>query len=142
MFEKLTYGVRTVYLEAVACAAELLEQSEIMERGANEDKLHIELLACLSAKLVRPEEDPMRMVKEQRRTELAQQARGFAGHLSVGNAGLYVQKLRGGRWNRLNDLWAAECRRTLYCLCSDGLAHHGGTIPDEVARRKTHFLAA
>src|SRR5260370_8535599 len=96
MFEKLTNSIRTVYFKTVRRAAELLEQSEVVECSADEDKLHIELLACLPTKLVRPEEDAMRMVKEQRRTEFPQQAGCFAGHLSVRNPSLPLFKFYCG----------------------------------------------
>jgi len=93
MFEKLTNRIRTVYFETIRRAAELLEQSEVVECGTDEDKLRIERLACLPTKLVRPEEDAMRMVEEQRRTEFPKQAGCFAGKLSVRNPSLHVLKL-------------------------------------------------
>src|SRR5882757_1205291 len=109
MFEKLANGVRAVYLEAVSCAAELLEQSEIVECGANEDQLHVKLLACLPAKLVRPEENPMRMVKEKSRAEFAQQAGGFAGHLSFRNPGCTCRKFEAG----VGTAWMTLGRRNV-----------------------------
>ena len=45
MFEKLTNSIGTVYFETIRRAAELLEQSEVVECGTDEDKLRIELLA-------------------------------------------------------------------------------------------------
>jgi len=92
MFEKLTSSIRTVYFETIRRAAELLEQSEVVECGTDEDKLRIETLACLPTQLVRPEEDAMRVVKEQRRTEFPKQAGCFAGKLSVRNPSLQVLK--------------------------------------------------
>jgi hypothetical protein len=50
-----------------------------VECGTDEDKLRIELFACLPTKLVRPEEDAMRMVKEQRRTEFPEAGRLLRG---------------------------------------------------------------
>ena len=48
MFEKLPNSIRTVYFKTIRRAAELLEQSEVVECGTDEDKLRIELLAvCL-----------------------------------------------------------------------------------------------
>src|SRR5947208_701677 len=79
MFEELTNSIRTVDFKTIRRAAERLEQAEVVECGTDEDKLRIELLACLSTKLVRPEEDAMRMVEEQRRAEFPKQAGGFAG---------------------------------------------------------------
>jgi len=93
MFEKLTNSIRTVYFKTIRRAAELLEQSEVVECGTDEDKLRIERLACLPTKLVRPEEDAMGMVKEQRRTEFPKQAGCFAGKLSVRHPSLHVLKL-------------------------------------------------
>ena len=93
MFEELTNSIRTVYFKTIRRAAKLLEQSEIVECGTDEDKLRIDLLACLPTKLVRPEEDAMRMVKEQRRTEFPKQAGCFAGKLSVRNPSLHVRVL-------------------------------------------------
>ena len=93
MFEKLTSRIRTVYFKTIRGAAKRLEQSEVVECGTDEDKLRIERLACLPTKLVRPEEDAMRVVKEQRRTEFPKQAGCFAGELSVRNASLQVLKV-------------------------------------------------
>ncbi len=93
MFEKLTSRIRTVYFKTIRGAAKRLEQSEVVECGTDEDKLRIERLACLPTKLVRPEEDAMRVVKEQRRTEFPKQAGCFAGELSVRNACLQVLKV-------------------------------------------------
>src|SRR5437660_10105212 len=93
MFEKLTNSIRTVYFKTIRRAAELLEQSEVVECGTDEDKLRIERLACLPTKLVRPEEDAMSMVKEQRRTEFTKQAGCIAGKLRVRDAGAHVPQL-------------------------------------------------
>jgi hypothetical protein len=91
--EKLTNSIRTVYFKAIRRAAKRLEQSEVVECGTDEDKLRIERLARLPTKLVRPEEDAMRMVEEQRRTEFPKQAGCFAGELCVGNLGSHVLKV-------------------------------------------------
>ena len=92
MFEKLTNSIRTVDFETIRRAAKLLEQSEVVECGTDEDKLRIERLACLPTKLVRPEEHAMRMVEEQRRTEFSKQAGCLAGQLSVRNPSLHMLK--------------------------------------------------
>jgi len=92
MFEKLTHSIRTVYFKTIRRTAELLEQSEVVECGTDEDELRIERLACLPTKLVRPEEDAMRMVKEERRNEFPKQAGCFASQLSVRNPSLHVLK--------------------------------------------------
>ena len=93
MLEKLTSSIRTVYFKTIRRAAKRLEQSEVVECGTDEDKLRIERLARLPPKFGRPEEDAMRMVEEQRRTEFPKQAGGLAGKLSVRNARLDVLKL-------------------------------------------------
>src|ERR1700687_5128201 len=69
MLEKLTYRVRTIDFETVSGTTELLKQTQIVESRADEHKLHIELLSRLAPHLVRPEEDAMRMIKQQRRAE-------------------------------------------------------------------------
>jgi hypothetical protein len=92
MFEKLTSSIRTVYFKTIRRAAKLLEQSEVVECRTDEDKLRIERLACLPTQLVCLEEDAMRVVKEQRRTEFPKQAGCFAGELSVRNPSLQVLK--------------------------------------------------
>ena len=49
MFEELANSIGTVHLEAIGFAAELLQESQIMEGCGNEDELHIELLSRSSA---------------------------------------------------------------------------------------------
>jgi hypothetical protein len=72
MFEKLTHRVRTIDFETVSGTTELLKQTQIVESRADEHKLHIELLSRLAPHLVRPEEDAMRMIEQQRRAEFSQ----------------------------------------------------------------------
>src|SRR5580700_7807915 len=64
VFEKLTHSVGAIDFETIVGAAELLEQTKIVEGGANEQKLDIELLSGLTPHLVGPEEHPMRMVDQ------------------------------------------------------------------------------
>jgi hypothetical protein len=45
--KELANGVGAVYLEPVIIAAELLQQTEIMKRCADEQQLNIEPLSCL-----------------------------------------------------------------------------------------------
>src|SRR4029077_19710991 len=125
MFQKLKNKICTVYFKTIRRTAKLLEQSEVVECGTDEDKLRIELLACLPRKLVRPEEDAMRMVKEQRRTEFPKQAGCFAGKLSVRDPSLHGLKFWGGGRNWQNDLWGAEARRVVYSPWCGGLAQFG-----------------
>ena len=63
MLEKLTSSIRTVHFKTIRRAAKRLEQSEVVERGTDEDKLRIERLARLPPKFGRPEEDAMRMLR-------------------------------------------------------------------------------
>ena len=70
MFEELADGVRAVNFKAICRAAELLQQAQIVECGTDKQKLYVEFFPCLPAKLVGPEEDPVRVVKQQRRAEL------------------------------------------------------------------------
>jgi hypothetical protein len=72
MLQKLTHRVRTIDVETVSGTTELLEQTQIVERGADEHKLHVELLSRLATHLVCPEEHAMRMVDQNRRTEFSQ----------------------------------------------------------------------
>ncbi len=72
MLKELTDRVRTVDFETVSGTTELLKQTQIVEGSADEHKLHIELLSRLAPHLVRPEEDAMRMVEQQRRAEFSQ----------------------------------------------------------------------
>ncbi len=47
VFKELANGVGAVYLEPVTFAAELLQQTEIMKRRADEQQLSVERLSCL-----------------------------------------------------------------------------------------------
>jgi hypothetical protein len=47
VLKELANGVGAVYLEPVIIAAELLQQTEIMKRCADEQQLNIEPLSCL-----------------------------------------------------------------------------------------------
>jgi hypothetical protein len=47
VLKELANGVGAVYLEPVIIAAELLQQTEIMKRRADEQQLSIERLSCL-----------------------------------------------------------------------------------------------
>jgi hypothetical protein len=64
VLKELANGVGAVHLEPVIIAAELLQQTEIMKRRADEQQLSIEWLSSLSPKLVGPEEDTMRVVEK------------------------------------------------------------------------------
>src|ERR1700689_2316581 len=116
MLEELTNGVGAVYLEPVICAAELLQQTEIMKRGADEQQFSIERISCLPSQLVGPEKNTMRVVEEQRRAELMEEPGCFASQLSVRNPGLYLLKLQCRRGNRQNDLRAPESWSRVCCL--------------------------
>jgi hypothetical protein len=72
VFEKLTHRVRAIDFETIVGAAELLEQTKIVEGGANKQKLDIELLPGLTPHLVGPEETAMRMVDQYRLAEFSQ----------------------------------------------------------------------
>jgi len=47
VLKELANGVGTVHLEPVIIAAELLQQTEIMKRRADEQQLSVERLSCL-----------------------------------------------------------------------------------------------
>src|ERR1700694_257531 len=104
MFEELADGVRTINFKAIGRAAELLQQAKIMECSADKQKLCIELFPCLPAKLVCPEEDAVRVVEEQRYTELSEKSGGLARQLTIRDSVLYVLKLRRWCWHRENCL--------------------------------------
>ncbi len=93
VLKELANGVGAVYLEPVIIAAELLQQTEIMKRRADEQQLSIERLSGLSSQLIGPEEDTMRVVEEQRRAELVEEPGCFPGQLSVRNSGLCFLEL-------------------------------------------------
>ena len=93
VLKELANGVGAVYLEPVIIAAELLQQTKIMKRRADEQQLSIELLSCLPSQLIGPEEDTMRVVEEQRRAELVEEPGCFPSQLSVRNPGLCVLEL-------------------------------------------------
>src|SRR6266851_1923895 len=93
VLKELASGIGAVYLEPVIIAAELLQQTEIMKRGADEQQLSIERLPCLPSQLIGPEEDPMRVVEEQRRAELVEEPGYFPSQLRVWNLWLYFLEL-------------------------------------------------
>ena len=87
VLKELANGVGAVYLEPVTFAAELLQQTEIMKRRADEQQLSVEHLPCLPSQLIGPKEDTMRVVEEQRRAELVEEPGCFPSQLSVWNSG-------------------------------------------------------
>ena len=91
--QELANGVGAVHLEPVISAAEFLQQAEIMKCRADEQQFFIECLSCLSSQLIGPEEDPMRVVEEQRRTELMEEPGCLPSQLRVWNLGLYFLEL-------------------------------------------------
>jgi hypothetical protein len=101
-FEELADGVRTINFKAIGGAAELLQQAKIMECGADKEKLHIEFFPCLPAKLVCPEEDPVRVVEQERRAELPQKSARLASQLTIRDSIFYALKLRRRCWYREN----------------------------------------
>jgi hypothetical protein len=111
MLQKLTDSVSPIDFEAVRSAAEFPEQAKIVKRGADEQKLNIELPACLPAELVRPEKDAMGVVEQKRSAELAQKAGRFARQFAIGDSSLHVLKLNGGSWHRQDHTGAAKGRR-------------------------------
>jgi hypothetical protein len=114
--KELANGVGAVYLEPVIFAAELLQQTEIMKCGADEQQFDIECLSCLLSQLIGPEEDPMRVIEEQGCTELMEEPGCFPSYLSVRNSRLHFLELRCWRRNRQNDLGRAESRSRVRCL--------------------------
>jgi hypothetical protein len=98
MFEELADGVRTIDFKAIGRAAELRQQAKIMECSADKQKLCIEWLPCLPAKLVRPEEDAVRVVEQQRRAELPEKAGRLASQLTIRDSIFYALKLRRRCW--------------------------------------------
>ncbi len=125
MFEELADGVRTINFKAIGGAAELLQQTKIMECSADKQKLDIEFFSCLPTKLICPEEDAVRVVEEQSRAELPEKSGGLASQLSIGDSILYALKLRRRCWYRGELSWAAETpappaqtdRRQVYSTC-------------------------
>jgi hypothetical protein len=64
MFEELANGVRAVNLEAIVGTRELLQKSHVVEGRADKEQFLIILLAGLTARLVRPKEGAMGVVKQ------------------------------------------------------------------------------
>src|SRR3984893_10247607 len=93
VLKELANGIGAVYLEPIIIAAELLQQTEIMKRRADEQQLNIEWLSCLPSQLIGPEEDTMRVVEEQRRAELVEEPGCFPSQLRVWNLWLYFLEL-------------------------------------------------
>jgi hypothetical protein len=91
--KELPNGVCAVHFEPVISAAEFLQQAEIMKCRADEKQFIVECLSCLSSQLIGPEEDPMRVVEEQRSTELMEEPGCLPSQLRVWNLGLYFLDL-------------------------------------------------
>src|SRR5260370_15270065 len=91
--KELPNGVCAVHLEPVISAAEFLQEAEIMKCRADEQQFSIECLSCLPPQLIGPEEDPMRVVEEQRCTELMEEPCCLPSQLRVWNLGLYFLEL-------------------------------------------------
>ena len=106
---KLTHRVCTIDFEPVTGTTKLLEQTHIVEGSADEQKLPIELLPCLAAHLVCPEEGAMRMVVQQRRAEFSQQTGRLTSYSSVGNTGLHMLELGRGSGHRYDGLGTSKC---------------------------------
>src|ERR1700694_4245450 len=106
--QKPAHRVRTIDLETVSGTAELLEQTQIVEGGADEHELHVELLSCLAPHLVCPEEHAMRMVDQNRRAEFSQKAGRLTSHFCVGNSLLHMLKLGRRGWHGKDGLGAAK----------------------------------
>src|SRR5579864_5946507 len=87
-----------------------------MECSANKQKLHIEFFSRLPAKLICPKEDAMRVVEEQRGTELSQKPSSLASQLRIGYPVLYMLKLCLRGWNRKNYLGPPKGRPCLHRL--------------------------
>src|SRR5260370_24432332 len=122
MFEELADGVRTINFKAIGGAAELLQQSKIVECSAGKQKLDIEFFSCLPAKLIFPEEDAVRGVEEQSRAELPEKSGSLASQLTIRNSILYALKLRRRCWHRENCLAPPKHRPRLRRLtCGGGL---------------------
>ena len=98
MFEELADSGGAVNFKAISRAAELLLQAKIMECRADKQKLYIEFFSRLPAKLVCPEEDAVRVVKEQRRAELSQKSGRLASQLTIRDSIFYALKLRRRCW--------------------------------------------
>ena len=91
--KELPNGVCTVHFEPVISATEFLQQTEIMKCRADEQQFIIECLSCLPSQLISPEEDPMRVVEEQRGTELMEEPGCLPSQLSVRNSWLCFLEL-------------------------------------------------
>src|SRR5260370_4937965 len=120
MFEELADGVRTINFEAMAGAAEFLQQVKVVECSADKQKLDSEFFACLAAKLICPEEDAVRVVEEQSRAELPEKSGGLASQLTIGDSILYALKLRRRCWYRENCLGPPKRRPGLHRLTDGG----------------------
>jgi hypothetical protein len=63
MFDELANGVRAVNLEAIVGTREPLQKAHVVEGRADKEQLLIILLAGMTARLVRPKEGAMGVVK-------------------------------------------------------------------------------
>jgi hypothetical protein len=80
-------------LEPIISAAEPLQQAQIMKCRAHEQQLSIKYLSCLSSQFIRPEEDTMRVIEEQRGAELMEEPGCLRRQLCVWNSGLCFLEL-------------------------------------------------
>src|SRR5260370_41875846 len=90
-----------------------------MECSADKQKLYIEFFPCLPAKLICPEEDAVRVVKEQRRAELPEKSGRLASQLTIRDSIFYALKLRRWCWYRDNYFGPPKRRPCLHRL-TDG----------------------
>jgi hypothetical protein len=113
MLEKLANGIRTVDLETVRLAAELLQKAKVMERGTDEKQFRVEVLSSLTPLFIGPEEDAMGMIEEKRCTKFTEKTGRLSRQLAVGNSGLHLLIVFGWRRYRDDDFRLAEGRRRL-----------------------------
>jgi hypothetical protein len=64
VLEELPNSVRAVDLKPILGARELLQKSHVVKCSTDEEQLLIVVLTRLTAKLIRPEENAMRMVEQ------------------------------------------------------------------------------
>ena len=115
VLQKLTHRICAIDLEAVALAAELFDQAQIVESRTNKQKFDVKFLPGLAPELLSPEKGAMRVVKQQGCAELTEQSRRFASKLSA---------LRDPISSRF---WAetSDAQRASYCDRATLLQSHG-----------------
>src|SRR5216683_5469287 len=113
-----------------------------MECGGDKQKLYIEFFPCLPAKFIRPQEDAMRVVEEQRRAEFSEESRSLASELRIRDSILYALKVRRRCWYRDSYLGSPIRRACLYRMADAGCTQSAACCSSTACSRASFQIRA